>query len=195
MTTYAEGSVAAPTPTATSWKGPDWLAGFADATVRDRLTPGSRQRSTSTVNTRARPRRPAGATPELSPTDLLHAKGWAAPGALDPQGAVGCPGRARVRAAGGVPTFAPDAVHVVQGRRRALRRHRRPPTGAWLTRVRPMIVCSPSGSCRCVIRSEHRDSLDRALDAGCAAITDPNLRRRGPLAVAPLARADMGTPG
>ena len=62
-------------------EGPEWLAGFADPSLRDRL-PGFSPEVLGAVEA-GLARRPEGSVSELSPTDLLHAKGWAAPGALD----------------------------------------------------------------------------------------------------------------
>jgi predicted TIM-barrel fold metal-dependent hydrolase len=80
--TYAEGRRSADADSHLM-EGPDWLAGFADATVRDRLMPFSPEVASAVKA--GLDRRPAGPILDLSPTDLLHAKGWAAPGALDPQ--------------------------------------------------------------------------------------------------------------
>ncbi len=61
---------------------PGWLASFADASVRDRLPDFSAEVAAAVKAGMAR--RPDGPIDELSPKELLGAKGWAAIGALDP---------------------------------------------------------------------------------------------------------------
>jgi len=61
---------------------PGWLARFADASIRDRLLDFSPEMASAI--TAAQAKRPTIPVDELSPAELLHAKGWAAIGALDP---------------------------------------------------------------------------------------------------------------
>jgi predicted TIM-barrel fold metal-dependent hydrolase len=63
-------------------EGPDWLASFADSSIRDRLPSFSAEIAGAVTAGLAK--RPQLGLGELTPEALLHAKGWAAIGALDP---------------------------------------------------------------------------------------------------------------
>ena len=151
-------------------ESPEWLASFADPLVRARI-PSFSAEITAAVSA-GLAKRPDRSVDQLTPEDLLHAKGWAAIGALDPTE------RAQVLDLLGFeqqlvfPTFALSQVassrddDVLYGGIDALNRGMSEACGAddRLLAVGMVSLRDPERALA---------SLDRALELGCSAILVP----------------------
>lgn len=147
-----------------------WLARFADSSVRDRLAAFSPEMDRAVDAGRAR--RPTNEISELSREELLHSKGWAAIGALDPEERTGVLGLLGFEQQVVFPTFSPTQFmgskddDVFYGGIDALNRGM-----AETCAADPRLLAVGLVSLRDPDRAQR--ALDTALDLGCRAIMIP----------------------